>query len=515
MSFSKFRSARAHPIQPFSTETGAWAASVVLAGLGDCAKVGRLICALVLGATPLVAQPHPRNYENFDVRLERTAHVGPMFAVSASADPVPARRSEYDFRGPLTEAAAGDLELVARRFLESNSSGLPTARSLGLDLETVSRYESRAAGLTHIVFRPTYLGISYFDADITVHLDRDGRVWRLNRDAGPSPPAALSTLVDAVGAVERALDELGFEEEGTLVRVNGPYGPERRTALGHSALGRIPVSRVWFPAQPAAMAAWQLYVESPGRTYLVVVDAASAEILFSRNLRSESSPLGRVFRAPDRAHPDTGGQTDEPLTGWPVAGGSCPTDIYPAQFRAGAQAGRCWVESDQTRGNNADVCLDAIADNLCDVRAQDDTAHFLFDFTDDYDTANNPVTDRSAAIANAFYWVNALHDRFYRLGFNEPSGNFQDDNYGRGGAAGDAVKVDVQDGGATNNAFFTTPPDGIAPRLELGLFTGLRRDTAFDGDILTHEYAHGLTNRLVGGPTNVVGLWRWHSGRPR
>ena len=195
-----------------------------------------------------------------------------------------------------------------------------------------------------------------------------------------------------------------------------------------------------------------------------------------------------------------------------MAGGSCPTDIYPAQFRAGAQAGRCWVESDQTRGNNADVCLDAIADNLCDARAQDDTAHFLFDFTDDYDTANNPVTDRSAAVVNAFYWVNALHDRFYRLGFNEPSGNFQDDNYGRGGAAGDAVRVDVQDGGATNNAFFTTPPDGIAPRLELGLFTGLRRDTAFDGDILTHEYAHGLTNRLIGGPTNVVGLWRWHSG---
>ena len=481
---------------------------MVLNVLDACAKAARLICALVLGATPLVAQPHPRNYENFDIRLERAASAGRTFAVSASGNPVPSRRSEYDLRGPLTEAAPGDLEFVARRFLESVASGLPALRSLGLDLETVSHYESRAAGLTHIVFRPTYLGIPYFDAAVTVHLDGDGRVWRVNRDGRPSPPAVLSTPIDAAGAVERTLDALGFEGEGALVRVTGPSGPDRRIVLRHSVLGRIPVSLVWFPIQPAASIAWQLYVEAQGRAYLVAVDARSGDILFSRNLTSESSPLGRVFRAPDHPHPDTGGQTDELLTGWPVSAGSCPADVYPAQF----QAGRCWVESDETRGNNADVCLDAVADNICDARAQDDAAHFLCGFTNDYDTANNPVSDRSAALVNAFYWVNALHDRYYRLGFDEPSGNFQDDNYGRGGAAGDAVRVDVQDGGATNNAFFTTPPDGIAPRLELGLFTGLRRDTAFDGDILTHEYAHGLTNRLVGGPTNVVGLWRWHSG---
>ena len=319
MLLSKSRPARAHPAQVFSTEIGAWAASVVLAGLGDCAKAGRLICVLLVSATSLAAQPNPRDYENFDVRLERTAHVGPTFAVSASADAVPSRRSEYDFRGPLTEAAAGDLELVARRFLESSSSGFPTARSLGLDLETVSRYESRAAGLTHIVFRPTYLGIPYFDADMTVHLDGEGRVWRLNHDTHPFPPADLTTAIDARSAVERTLTTLGFEQQGALVRIGDPSGADRRMVFRYPGLGRIPISLVWFPLQPAALAAWQLYVESPRRAYLVAVDAATGEILFSRNLRSESSPLGRVFRAPDRAHPDTGGQSDEPLTGWPAA----------------------------------------------------------------------------------------------------------------------------------------------------------------------------------------------------
>ena len=466
-----------------------------------------LLCAISLGA-----QPRSRNYDHFDARLDPSLQVGRGFAASTSTDNLTLPRAEYDLGGPLTEASPGDLDLVARRFVEASSTGLGALQSFGLDLETVSRHESRAADLTHIVFRPTYLGIPYFDADLSVHLDGEGRVLRLNRDAHPFPPAGLSTRIDARAAAERALTALGFEHEGSLVRIGEASGPDRRAVFRYSGLGRIPVSLVWFPVQPAAMAAWQLYVEGPGRAYLVVVNAADGEVLFSRSLTSASSPLGRVFRAPDRPHPDAGGQTDEALTGWPSSAGSCPGDIYPAQFRAGSWAGRCWVENDETRGNNADVCLDAAANNISDTRAQDDAAHFLFNFSNDYDTANNPVTDRAAAIVNAFYWVNALHDRYYRLGFDEASGNFQDDNHGRGGGAGDALRVDVQDGGANNNAFFTTPPDGIAPRMELGLFTGLRRDTAFDGDILTHEYAHGLTNRLVGGPTNVAGLWRWHSG---
>ena len=466
-----------------------------------------LLCSVSLGA-----QQDSRNYDHFDIRLEPSVQTGRAFSASASTATVSFPRAEYDLGGPLTEASSGDLDLVARRFLENSSKGFGALRSFGLDVEIVSRYESRKADLTHIVFRPTYLGIPYFDADLSVHLDGEGRVWRLNRDTHPFPPSGLSTSVDARAAVERALATLGFEPEGGPTSVGEASGPDRRSVFRHPGLGRIPVSLVWFPAQPAALAAWRLYVEGPGRAYLVVVDAASGEVLFSRNLTSQSSPLGRVFRLPDRPHPDAGGQTDEALTGGPSSAGPCPADIYPARFQAGAQAGRCWVESDETRGNNADVCLDAAADNICDTHARDNAAHFLFNFTNDYDTANNAVSDRAAAIVNAFYWVNALHDRYYRLGFDEPSGNFQDDNYGCGGAAGDALRVDVQDGGATNNAFFTTPPDGIAPRMKMGLFTGLRRDTAFDGDILTHEYAHGLTNRLIGGPTNVTGLWRWHSG---
>ena len=46
----------------------------------------------------------------------------------------------------------------------------------------------------------------------------------------------------------------------------------------------------------------------------------------------------------------------------------------------------------------------------------------------------------------------------------------------------------------------------------MGLFTWNQRDSAFDGDIIVHEYVHGLTTRLIGGPNSTTGLFLWHSG---
>ena len=63
-----------------------------------------------------------------------------------------------------------------------------------------------------------------------------------------------------------------------------------------------------------------------------------------------------------------------------------------------------------------------------------------------------------------FYTCNEIHDLFYRYGFNEISGNFQEHNQGRGGLGGDAVVAMAQDGSGMNNANFATPPDGSRPR---------------------------------------------------
>ncbi len=64
------------------------------------------------------------------------------------------------------------------------------------------------------------------------------------------------------------------------------------------------------------------------------------------------------------------------------------------------------------------------------------------------------------AITNLFYMNNMMHDIWYQYGFDEASGNFQENNYSNGGLVGDSVFADAQDGGGLNNANFGTPPDG-------------------------------------------------------
>ena len=119
---------------------------------------------------------------------------------------------------------------------------------------------------------------------------------------------------------------------------------------------------------------------------------------------------------------------------------------------------------------------------------------------------NTPSTFLNAATTNLFYWNNIMHDVWYQYGFDEASGNFQENNYGNGGAGSDSVFADAQDGSGTNNANFGTPPDGQNPRMQMFLWTNPTRDGDFDNVVIAHEYGHGISTRLVGGPgTNALG----------
>jgi len=55
-----------------------------------------------------------------------------------------------------------------------------------------------------------------------------------------------------------------------------------------------------------------------------------------------------------------------------------------------------------------------------------------------------------------------------------------------------------------DNAAFQTPPDGKPGRMFMYMWdtASPKRDGAFDAAIVIHEYTHGLSNRLTGGPSN-------------
>ncbi|MGH3923055.1 MAG: M36 family metallopeptidase, partial [Pseudonocardiaceae bacterium] len=124
-----------------------------------------------------------------------------------------------------------------------------------------------------------------------------------------------------------------------------------------------------------------------------------------------------------------------------------------------------------------------------------------FDFPIDLST-EHPHDYWDAAVTNLFYWNNIIHDVLYEYGFDDPSGNFQVNNYGRGGNGGDGVRAEAQDGGGINNANFSTPAmDGSPPRMQMYLWNLGEpfRDGDLESGIIIHEYGHGVSNRLTGG----------------
>jgi len=68
------------------------------------------------------------------------------------------------------------------------------------------------------------------------------------------------------------------------------------------------------------------------------------------------------------------------------------------------------------------------------------------DFAFGIDFKDQPEKYKDAAVTNLFYWNNVLHDVFYVAGFDEKAGNFQENNFGRGGYEKDAVQANAQDG---------------------------------------------------------------------
>ncbi|HEX8070313.1 MAG TPA: M36 family metallopeptidase [Pyrinomonadaceae bacterium] len=194
-------------------------------------------------------------------------------------------------------------------------------------------------------------------------------------------------------------------------------------------------------------------------------------------------------------------------------------------------------QSNYTEGNNVVVADDRENDNATTrgIRGFNALRQFtapLFSFTNGYEfggvdaaeTGSCPPTggdcfvnyppsanpDVYPGAVSLFYFNNIMHDYMYSIGFTEALWNFQQDNFGRGGAGKDGVQAEVQDGSGTDNANFSTPFDGSNPRMQMYLFTETtfrRSDGSFDFDVVGHEWTHGTSNRSVGkGDQDCLGI---------
>lgn len=141
-----------------------------------------------------------------------------------------------------------------------------------------------------------------------------------------------------------------------------------------------------------------------------------------------------------------------------------PADSLSSPFSWHDTNGAGGHEFTITRGNNVYASEDKNNDNIAGY-SPDGGSNLNFDFA--FDPSKRHTDYLDAAVTNLFYWNNLMHDVWYHYGFDDASGNFQFNNYGRGGQESDEVMAEAQDGSGTNNANFATPPDGVNPRMQM------------------------------------------------
>ena len=417
----------------------------------------------------------------------------------------------FDVGGALAVPNTDDAEDIARDFLASRIENNVSVQSGGADfsLELEHRFNLREGSPTHMVFRETFEGIPVFEGQVQVDVLQDGTVLRADMPGAlHTPDVSSDAHISAEDAIRAAANAVIPGRVFTLEETAAASGADRHSKFeGSDGFSEINTSLVYFPSATATQLGWQIYMSpSPDKFYSIIVSADSGELLRSSNLVVSEAPEGNVFAAPNVPNPDVGAPSVEPFTGWPPG----VLDCFQVPVNYGGDD--CWVADlgpGYTFGNNVVSWADPDGDQFFDaIPSPTGDRHFNFDFTDSYNLTGQLLPDAGAATTNLFYWNNVIHDWLYGLGFTEAAGNFQYDNFGLGGEQEDRVRAFAQVGDVINNAFFGTPPDGLSPQMVMGLFLpGLRRvDTSFAADIIVHEYVHGLTNRMVGGPGNVEAL---------
>ncbi len=429
---------------------------------------------------------------------------GPVSADKQTSPPNPPlnRPGAIQF---LTGPNAGDPLDIALRYLNQIKESLGLSGEDLADLIVSDRYVSRHNGVTHLYLRQRFAGIEVFNANININIARDGSIINLGSSFVPNLRAAVNTTtpsLSAIQAVESAARHLGLEIVEPLTVQQTLDGPAQQLLLndGGISLEPIPVKLVYQPVSAGNVRlAWDVTIYELDATHYwsMRVDALTGRVLSQIDWVDNDDY--RVYPLPVESPNHT--VPPPPADGRVLVNNPAHPTASPYGWHD--TNGAPGPEFTITRGNN----VHAYEDGNNPGFSPDGGASLVFDFP--IDLTQHPDTYEAAAITNLFYWNNIIHDVFYLYGFDEPAGNFQANNYGHGGLGNDWVKAEGQDGSGTCNANFGTPPDGGNGVMQMYLcnLASPTRDGDLDNGVIVHEYGHGISNRLVGGPSNVSCLW--------
>jgi extracellular elastinolytic metalloproteinase len=378
-----------------------------------------------------------------------------------------------------------------------------------------------SAGTRVVNLQQQYRGIPVFHMDRAVWFGKSGEIQNvtgtnvgLPPDLETMPEVTLRSAVKAAAAYiaspsdrsdswtgqklpEIKIDLTNFEPQ-IVGRVAIPAQP---AVVGKGPFGEnIPAHLVFFYQGPTTRLGWHMVISTPNmeEQYAVIVEAdsqtqdkANPKILYGQKTSSE---LMRVRGNVWTHNPGINPQREmvnfpRALTEYPLESGSIhvPDELFP----------RSWVDENVTlaAGNNT---LAVTGDSMNSIDGIVSDGVLIFDPTS--------AQGDEQKVVNIFYFCNYMHDFFYLLGFDEEHGNFQKVNFTGRGRGSDAVLARAHPGPVWGTANMATRADGVQGLMNMGLVSSVNRHTAFDSDVVFHEFTHGVTNRLVGGRLDARGL---------
>jgi hypothetical protein len=401
---------------------------------------------------------------------------------------------------------------IVRSYLSSHAAELGITSQEAASSVVTDEYSDADTGLTHIYLQQTFQGLGIANCNLVANVMSDGRILSISggfvtglissptsgpRTSGtlPTTPVSNSPSLSAASALGFAASALGltYSAAPALLTMSLTGDAQSPTFSGESlSLNPIPSKLQYMETDQGLRLSWDFVIQPDDQHwYDVNVDSTSGNLVGTNNWVDQASYL--VYPQPDKS-PNDGPQV---LVTEPVSTAS-PYGWHDTNGVAGP-------EYTDTRGNNVYAQTDIFGNDSSDYRPDGGSS---LTFNNPVNLSQDPSNYQAAAVTNLYYWVNLLHDIHYAYGFTEAAGNFQVTNYSGQGLGNDPVVADAQDGLSPDNASFATPPDGTSGQMQVGLMdsTSPNRDLDLDAEVIIHEYGHGVSNRLVGGPSNANAL---------
>ncbi len=414
---------------------------------------------------------------------------------------------------PLTPPSSRPAREIALNYVRGLAADLQLGEPDMAGVYVAKEYDTAHNGVHHIIFRQQFQGIDVQNAEWVVNIASDGSILNAggNLYPAPAPDTVLPPASSAMTAVRAAVQAIN-PKLGANYMPFGSARPARKSTGVRFAAGVFPQEidgeLVWYAVRGRIYPAWLFYIvdEDGISSYAIVVDDASQAILSKLPMtyfQSPQPPRGQAF---ERGSPQPNPTPGVRLTGPPPI-----VDRTLQSFKGDPKASPLgWVTGTETVGNNAVVGENLLGTTflLNPTTAKSATADFSFPLQLGAGQPN-PINYPDAASTNLFYWINRAHDLHYLSGFDEAAGNFQQENFGRGGVGGDPMYVYSHFGAASTsfaqieNAFFTTRNVNDGSQSMVAMFLSASNqgdfftDGSFDAVVMVHEYTHGVSFRLV------------------